>query len=366
MNSASVVPTVRRPADGVAEPLLELRDVVAGYDVRGGLLRRRRQRVQAVDRVCLTIPAGSTVAVVGESGCGKTTLARTVVGLLQPKSGTMRFDGRDITRASARDWSSLHRDIQMVFQDPYSSLHPRMRVGDLVAEAWQVHPGIVDKADRREEVGRLLRRVGLTPEHAQRFPHQLSGGQRQRVSIARALAVRPRLIVCDEAVSALDVSIRAQILNLLVDLQADLDVSYLFISHDLGVVRHIADQVAVMYLGRVVEIGSTPTVFDNPRHPYTRALLSAAPSVDDWKTSHEAAEIVLSGDVPSPLDPPSGCRFRTRCWMADERCAEVTPDLQPRAGTDHPVACHYAESGRLRSPEEDQHRHHPQDVKENQ
>jgi peptide/nickel transport system ATP-binding protein/oligopeptide transport system ATP-binding protein len=231
--------------------------------------------------------------------------------------------------------------VQLVFQDPYASLNPTMTVYELLSEAWQIHPGIVERDDRDAEVATLLERVGLNPSHANRYPHQFSGGQRQRISIARALSVRPRLIVCDEAVSALDVSIQAQILALLKQLQDELGVAYLFITHDLGVVRHIADRVAVMHLGTIVETGETEQIYEHPAHPYTRALLSAAPSVEDWQEDVDS-EIVLSGDVPSPLDPPRGCRFHTRCWKATDQCRADEPTLAHR-GTDHPVACHYPE-----------------------
>ncbi len=231
--------------------------------------------------------------------------------------------------------------MQLVFQDPYASLNPTMTVYELLSEAWQIHPGIVERDDWDAEVATLLERVGLNPSHANRYPHQFSGGQRQRISIARALSVRPRLIVCDEAVSALDVSIQAQILALLKQLQDELGVAYLFITHDLGVVRHIADRVAVMHLGTIVETGETEQIYEHPAHPYTRALLSAAPSVEDWQEDVDS-EIVLSGDVPSPLDPPRGCRFHTRCWKATDQCRADEPTLAHR-GTDHPVACHYPE-----------------------
>ncbi|MEV0390448.1 dipeptide ABC transporter ATP-binding protein [Nonomuraea sp. NPDC050643] len=323
-----------------AEPLLELTDLVTGYRLRSGIGRRGGE-VRAVAGVSLTVRAGETVGLVGESGCGKSTIARTIVGLVRPSSGTVRFEGRDLAALSGKEMRRLRQEIQLVFQDPYASLNPRMTVAALIKEAWRIHPGLVPRERWDDEVRALLDRVGLRPEHAGRYPHQFSGGQRQRISIARALAVRPRLIVCDEAVSALDVSVRAQILNLLQDLQRDLGVAYLFISHDLGVVRHLCDQVAVMYLGKIVEIGSKESVYRDPSHPYTQALLSAAPSLDDWRGG-ERGEIVLTGDVPSPLDPPSGCRFRTRCWRAQERCRDEEPALVDR-DTGHPVACHFPE-----------------------
>ncbi|WP_081195118.1 ABC transporter ATP-binding protein [Saccharomonospora piscinae] len=319
-------------------PVLELVDLVAGYRSRQGLLGRRRD-VRAVAGVNLTVHAGQTVCLVGESGCGKSTVARTVLDLLTPLSGEVRFDGRALTTLTRPERKALRRQIQLVFQDPYASLNPTMTVHDLVSEAWRIHPGIVERDRWDSEVAALLERVGLNPGHASRYPHQFSGGQRQRISIARALSVRPRLIVCDEAVSALDVSIQAQILALLKRLQDELGVAYLFITHDLGVVRHFADRVAVMHLGTVVETGDTEQIYEHPAHPYTQALLSAAPSLDDWR-GDDREEIVLRGDPPSPLDPPSGCRFHTRCWKARDRCRGDEPELVHR-GTDHPVACHY-------------------------
>ncbi|MEU3270297.1 oligopeptide/dipeptide ABC transporter ATP-binding protein [Saccharomonospora sp. NPDC006951] len=320
-------------------PVLELVDLVAGYRTRKGLLGKRAE-VRAVAGVNLAVQAGETVCLVGESGCGKSTVARTVVNLLRPSSGEVRFDGTDIATLGKSELKAMRRQVQIVFQDPFASLNPRMTVRELITEAWRIHPGIVAPADWDAEVSALLKRVGLNPGHASRYPSQFSGGQRQRICIARALSVRPRLIVCDEAVSALDVSIQAQILTLLKRLQDELGVAYLFITHDLGVVRHFADRVAVMHLGTIIESGDTGRIFDGPAHPYTQALLSAAPTVDDWKADN-GEEIMLRGDAPSPLRPPSGCRFHTRCWKAQDRCRIEEPDLIPR-DTDHPVACHYA------------------------
>ncbi|TCP47232.1 peptide/nickel transport system ATP-binding protein/oligopeptide transport system ATP-binding protein [Tamaricihabitans halophyticus] len=321
------------------EPVLRTADLVAGYQVRRGLLGRRAE-VAAVAGVNLTVREGETVCLVGESGCGKSTLARSVVGLLRPRSGTVLVAGKDTAKLDRAGRLELRKNVQMVFQDPFASLNPRMTAGELIAEGWRVHPGLVAESDRQAEVARLLAQVGLNPKHAGRYPHQFSGGQRQRISIARALAVRPRLIICDEAVSALDVSIQAQILALLAQLQEELGIAYLFITHDLGVVRQIADRVAVMHLGQIVETGTAEEIYQQPRHPYTQALLSAAPSVDDW-TDDYTEGIVLQGDTPSPADPPSGCRFRTRCWLAEPRCATETPELAERGGP-HLVACHFA------------------------
>ncbi|SFB33530.1 peptide/nickel transport system ATP-binding protein/oligopeptide transport system ATP-binding protein [Amycolatopsis marina] len=320
-------------------PVLELVDLVAGYRLRQGLLGSRRD-VRAVAGVSLSVNEGETLCLVGESGCGKSTVARTVVNLLRPFSGEVRFEGADITGMGKQDLRAMRQQVQLVFQDPYASLNPRMTVRELLTEAWRIHPGIVERQHWDTEVDSLLERVGLNPAHASRYPHQFSGGQRQRICIARALSVRPRLIVCDEAVSALDVSIQAQILTLLKQLQDDLGVAYLFITHDLGVVRHLADRVAVMQLGTIVETGDTEQIYERPAHPYTQALLSAAPSVDDWR-EQTSDEILLAGDAPSPLNPPSGCRFHPRCWKAQDICGIDEPALVHR-DTDHPVACHFA------------------------
>ncbi|AZM47476.1 dipeptide/oligopeptide/nickel ABC transporter ATP-binding protein [Streptomyces sp. WAC 06738] len=326
--------TGKQPQDA----LLHIRDLHAGYTVAGrvGLGRRRVDAVAGVD---LAVRPGRTVCIVGESGCGKSTLARAVVGLLPPFAGSVSFAGLDLATAGRRERRRVANDLQMVFQDPYTSLNPRMRVAEIVAEGWHIHKERAP-ADEAQEVAGLLTRVGLDASYAGRRLHELSGGQCQRVSIARALALRPKLIVCDEAVSALDVSVRAQILNLLADLQRELGIAYLFISHDLDVVRHIADEVAVMYLGTIVEHGTAAQVFESPQHPYTQALLAAAPSVHDRPDT--TATLPLTGEVPSPADPPPGCRFHTRCPLATDLCRTDPPALRVRDEGTHPAACHYA------------------------
>lgn len=323
----------------MSRPLLTVRDLVTTFPAKG--TRAGGNEIRAVDGVSLDIAAGSTLGLVGESGCGKSTLARTIVGLEKPKSGTVTFDGQDLTQLSRQSFNELRRDIQMVFQDPYASLYPRMTVRQIVSEGWKVHRGVMPRDAWDGEVDRLLETVGLGPEHADRYPHQFSGGQRQRISIARALALRPKLIVCDEVTSALDVSVQAQLLNLMNELQEELGVAYLFISHDLSVVRHISHDVAVMYLGEIVESGEREQIFGSPSHPYTQALLSSAPTMRPWHR-HDRRRIVLEGDLPSAVNPPSGCRFRTRCWKAEDVCVEENPKLEPR-GLDHPTACHFAQ-----------------------
>ncbi|GJD53038.1 Oligopeptide transport ATP-binding protein OppF [Methylobacterium crusticola] len=322
-------------------PLLELRDVSKHYPVRRGLLRREAGAVRAVDGVSLHVDPGETLAVVGESGCGKSTTARLALRLVPASGGSIRFDGQDVTDARGPALRRLRREMQVVFQDPFASLNPRMSVAEILAEPLLVH-GVGDAGARRERVRDLLRLVDLAPYHAERFPHEFSGGQRQRIGIARALALSPRLIVCDEPVSALDVSIQAQIVNLLKDLQRELGLAFLFISHGLAVVRHVADRVAVMYLGQVVETAPKAALYGDPRHPYTQALLAAAPEPDP---ARRLARTPLAGDVPSPLDPPGGCRFHTRCPATQAHCRSEAPALRPRAaGSGHAVACHFAES----------------------
>ncbi|NEE04308.1 ABC transporter ATP-binding protein [Phytoactinopolyspora halotolerans] len=324
-----------------ASPLLSVRDLHTTFPVRSRLLRRTVAHVQAVSGVSFDLYPGETLGLVGESGSGKSTVARTILGLEKATAGTVTFDGRDLTSLSASEMRPVRRDVQMIFQDPYSSLNPRRTVEEIVREAWEIHPGVVPKSRWKDEARELLERVGLNPDHADRYPHQFSGGQRQRIGIARALALHPKLIICDEAVSALDVSIQAQVLNLLQDLQRDLGLTYLFIAHDLSVVRHVSTRVAVMYLGKIVEMAGRREIFEQPTHPYTQALLSAVPVPRPWDAPRRA-EIVVAGDIPSPANPPSGCRFRTRCWKAQPRCADDEPALQPRLGL-HPSACHFAE-----------------------
>ncbi len=328
--------------NGKIKHLLDVRDLVMNFPIKGGgLLRRTVGYVQAVSGVDLTLDPGETLGMVGESGCGKSTTGRAILQLHRPTSGSVQFQGRELTALSHKEMQSVRRDLQIVFQDPYASLNPKMPVNDIVAEPLKIHGRWGD--DGMDQVAELLRLVGLNPEHGNRYPHEFSGGQRQRVGVARALALEPRLLVLDEPVSALDVSVQAGIVNLLEDLQDRLGLAYLFIAHDLSVVRHISDRVAVMYLGRVVETGTRDEVYDRPMHPYTQALLSAAPAHDP-EVERRRERIILVGDVPSPVNPPSGCRFRTRCWKAQEICATDVPPLEDHGdGHGHRVACHFAE-----------------------
>ncbi|MEU8258280.1 dipeptide ABC transporter ATP-binding protein [Micromonospora inaquosa] len=327
----------------MSENILEVRDLVKHYPVTQGVVFKKTVgQVKAVDGVSFGLRAGETLGVVGESGCGKSTLARVLMNLEKPTAGSVEYKGQDISKLSGGALRRLRRQIQLVMQDPYTSLNPRMTVGDLLGEPFEIHPEVAPKGSRRAKVRELLDLVGLNPEHINRYPHQFSGGQRQRIGIARALALRPEIIVCDEPVSALDVSIQAQVMNLLEQLQGEFGLSYVFIAHDLSVVRHLSDRVAVMYLGKIVEIGTEDEIYERPTHPYTQALLSAVP-VPDPMQRHNKAIIRLTGDVPSPISPPSGCRFRTRCWKAQDVCAEQVPLLEIRQGSDHPSACHFAE-----------------------
>ncbi len=326
-------------------PILSVKNLVKHFPITQGIiLRRQVGTVKAVDGVSFDLCPGETLGLVGESGCGKSTTARTILRLEKATGGHAEYEGRDIFAMSSREVRALRRQIQVIFQDPYASLNPRMTVGDIVSEGWVIHRGVVPKDKRRARVQELLELVGLNPNHINRYAHQFSGGQRQRIGIgiARALALEPKVIVADEPVSALDVSVQAQVVNLLEDLQKELGLSYLFIAHDLSVVRHICDRVAVMYLGRIAEIGTIQEVYERTGHPYTSALLSAVPVPDPQRRSTHN-RILLEGDVPSPASPPSGCRFRTRCWKVTDRCAEEVPELIDR-GADHPVDCHYPET----------------------
>ncbi|MFL6240832.1 MAG: ABC transporter ATP-binding protein [Actinomycetes bacterium] len=348
--------TAVQPAPDVhptkGQPILSVRNLVKHFPVRArGITRRVVSQVHAVCDISFDLHEGETLGLVGESGCGKSTTGRTILNLHPATSGEVIFQGRELTKLSRKDMRPIRRDLQIVFQDPYASLDPRITVREIVAEPLRIH-GRYGR-DSRDQVKELLRVVGLNPEHSNRFPHEFSGGQRQRIGVARALALEPRVIILDEPVSALDVSIQAGVVNLLEDLQERLGLSYVFIAHDLSVVRHIADRVAVMYLGRIVEIADKDELFEKPAHPYTQALISAIPIPDPQK-ERARERIVITGDVPSPVDPPSGCRFRTRCQKfaneltaaEQERCVEEIPALIER-GQGHPAACHYAEAKAL-------------------
>jgi oligopeptide transport system ATP-binding protein len=326
------------------EVVLKAENLVKHYPIKAGVLRRTVGQVKALDGVSFELYRGETLGIVGESGCGKSTLGRMLMRLEEPTDGKLFFDGIDVYAQKGSAMRRLRRDIQIVFQDPYTSLNPRKTVGDIVGEPFEIHTDVVPKRGRRQRVQELLELVGLNPEHINRYPHQVSGGQRQRIGIARGLALNPKVIICDEPVSALDVSVQAQVVNLLGELQGTLGLAYIFIAHDLSVVRHISDRVGVMYLGKLVELGDEDEIYSRPTHPYTQALLSAVPLPDP--TMRDMREqIVLTGDVPSPANPPPACRFHTRCWKAQEICSIEEPLLveRPDGESAHPSACHFAE-----------------------
>ncbi|ADD45139.1 ABC transporter ATP-binding protein [Stackebrandtia nassauensis] len=337
--SAMQNPTVATTDASGSAPLMEVSGLTKHFEVRRGLLASKA-KVRAVDDVNFVVHKGESLGLVGESGCGKTTTGRMLVRLLEPTAGSLRFEGRDITKLKGQDLRKLRQDLQIIFQDPYASLNPRHTVGKIIATPLVVN-NIEPPGGIKARVRELMELVGLNPEHYNRYPHEFSGGQRQRIGIARSLALKPKLVIADEPVSALDVSIQAQVINLLRELQRELDLSFVFIAHDLSVVRHFCDRIAVMYLGKVAEIGDRHQIYDTPSHPYTKALLSAVPDVTRLGAKGET-RMKLTGDVPTPLNPPSGCRFRTRCWKAQDICATTEPPLQ-KVGTGAVAACHFPE-----------------------
>ena len=326
-----------KPAD--ADVILDVRNLVKYFPItRGILFKKQVGTVKAVDGVSFQLRKGETLGLVGESGCGKTTTARTILRLEEPTEGEVYFQGQNIFDLNKKEMREIRREIQVIFQDPYASLNPRMTVHDIISEAWRIHAGVVPKKQQRARVHELLELVGLNPDHTNRYPHQFSGGQRQRIGVARALALAPSVVIADEPVSALDVSVQAQVVNLLEDIQDELGLSYIFIAHDLSVVRHICDRIAVMYLGKIVEIGDEEGVYDNTGHPYTQALLASTPAVDP---ALRRQRLAVKGELPSPLDPPPGCAFHRRCPYATELCARERPELEPLE--DRLVACHHAD-----------------------
>ncbi|MFJ6083762.1 ABC transporter ATP-binding protein [Streptomyces sp. NPDC092369] len=358
MKEDLVLPAPREAAaDSAGEPLLEVAGLTKHFPVKGGFpIRRTVGAVQAVDGIDLTVHVGESFGLVGESGCGKSTTGRLITRLMEPTAGTISYRGKDISHASRKQLAPIRSEIQMIFQDPYSSLNPRQTVGKIISGPMEIN-GIEPEGGREKRVRELLEIVGLNPEHYNRFPHEFSGGQRQRIGVARALALEPKLIVADEPVSALDVSIQAQVVNLLQKVQAELGIAFLFIAHDLAVVRHFSQRVAVMYLGKIIEVGDRDSIYTRPRHPYTHALLSAVPEVNlsDESDGGRRERIRLAGDVPSPISPPSGCRFRTRCWKAQDKCAAEEPPLIQISGNreGHLTACHFPEEPTIEGRDED-------------
>ncbi|MFE4370603.1 ABC transporter ATP-binding protein [Streptomyces sp. NPDC056835] len=338
-------------ADGSGpEPILKVTGLVKHFPITKGLLKRKVGAVQAVDGLSFDVRPGETLGVVGESGCGKSTMGRLITRLLEPTGGKVEFEGRDITHLSAGALRPMRRDVQMIFQDPYGSLNPRHTIGGIVSTPFKLQ-GIEPEGGVKKEVQRLLELVGLSPEHYNRYPHEFSGGQRQRIGIARALALNPKLVVADEPVSALDVSIQAQVVNLLDDLQDELGLTYVIIAHDLSVIRHVSDRIAVMYLGKIVELADRTSLYESPKHPYTKALLSAVPVPDPSRRGGKSDRILLKGDVPSPISPPAGCRFHTRCWKATEICKTTEPPLIQLA-PGHQAACHHPENAPDQRPQD--------------
>ena len=355
MTDNLTLPTAPDTAGASGEPLLTAEGLTKHFPIRGGFpIRRTVGTVKAVDGVDLTVHAGESFGLVGESGCGKSTTGRLLTRLMDPTGGRITYRGQDITKASRKQLAPIRSEIQMIFQDPYSSLNPRQTVGTIIGGPMEIN-GINPPGGREKRVRELLETVGLNPEHFNRFPHEFSGGQRQRIGVARALALEPKLIIADEPVSALDVSIQAQVVNLLQKLQKELGIAFLFIAHDLAVVRHFSQKVAVMYLGKVVEVGDRDSIYNRPRHPYTHALLSAVPEVELEDETEGRERIRLAGDVPSPVNPPSGCRFRTRCWKAQDKCATEEPPLLQIDGNreGHLTACHFPEEPTTAARDED-------------
>ncbi|MFD4629696.1 ABC transporter ATP-binding protein [Streptomyces sp. NPDC058284] len=342
--------TIPAQTKGSPEPLLKVDGLVKHFPIKKGLLQRQVAAVQAVDGLSFDVRPGETLGVVGESGCGKSTMGRLITRLLEPTGGRVEFEGTDITHLNTAKMRPLRRDVQMIFQDPYSSLNPRHTIGTIVGAPFKLQ-GVKPEGGVKKTVQEMLERVGLSPEHYNRYPHEFSGGQRQRIGIARALALRPKLVVADEPVSALDVSIQAQVVNLLDDLQDELGLTYVIIAHDLSVIRHVSDRIAVMYLGKIVELADRKDLYSTPMHPYTKALLSAVPVPDPKRRGVKSERILLRGDVPSPIDPPAGCRFHTRCWKATAICATKEPPLTALA-TGHQVACHHPENAEDQAPQD--------------